>query len=58
MLLHINIKRSALEQLYEQRIIDIKTSTSQTRNSCCKCPQDIKKVLQQTKDLLDVENVT
>ena len=26
MLLHININRSALEQLYEQRIIDIKTS--------------------------------
>ena len=56
MLLHINIKRSALEQLYEQRIIDIKTSDKPNKKlAITNATRHKEEILQLTeaKDLLD-----
>ena len=56
MLLHINIDRSALEQLYEQRIIDIKTSDNPNKKlaitNATRHKEDILQ-LTEAKDLLD-----
>ena len=56
MLLHININRSALEQLYEQRIIDIKTSDKPNKKlAITNATRHKEEILQLTeaKDLLD-----
>ena len=56
MLLHINIDRSALEQLYEQRIIDIKTSDKPNKKlAITNATRHKEEILQLTeaKDLLD-----